>query len=444
MNERGKTGRKSGFECVRWSIFLVLAVSYILVYFHRMAPGVIADDIMKSFGSTGAALGALAATYFLIYAAMQIPAGILSDHLGPRITVTAGNLTAGIGSILFGLAATFDIACSGRFLVGLGVSVIFISTIKSNSVWFSARRFALMSGLTGFIGNAGSVLSAGPLAWTLNSFSWRFVFVGLGVFSIALGIIGFLVIRNRPEDAGYPPVHPSAPSGDRQVHAHWMKSLVRVAKAPGIWAGFWVNFGVLGGLYAFMGLWGVPFLRDAKGMSRSEASGYMTVLLIAYTFGILFSGWITDHLGRRKPVLMTTAVFTALAWFSLIYLPWKPGFSGMLLFAFLGIAGTGTIATFATAKESTDPSLAGTASSLVNTGTFLATLIVQPILGWVLDRGWDGTLVNGARAYSAENYHDAFLVVLAFSLVGIAGALSVRETGGKGMRHAGGADNTGN
>jgi len=387
MIRDGASPHKAGFEFTRWSIFLVLVVSYILVYFHRMAPGVIADEIMKSFGSTGAALGALAATYFLIYAAMQIPAGILSDHLGPRITVTAGNLTAGIGSILFGLAATFDVACIGRFLVGLGVSVIFISIMKSNSVWFSARRFALMSGLTGFIGNLGSVLSAGPLAWTLNSFSWRNVFVGLGVFSLALGVVGFLVIRNRPDDAGYIPPNPSGPSKDSHHSGHWLASLIHVIKAPGIWAGFWVNFGVLGGLYAFMGLWGVPFLRDAKGMSRSEASGYMTVLLVAYTFGILFSGWIADHLGRRKPVLIATAALTALAWAALIYLPWRPGLSGMALFAFLGIAGTGTIATFATAKESTDPSLAGTASSLVNTGTFIATLIVQPILGWVLDHG---------------------------------------------------------
>ncbi len=443
MKSGWAAGKKSGFECERWSIFLVLVVSYILVYFHRMAPGVIADDIMKSFGSTGAALGALAATYFLIYAAMQIPAGILSDHLGPRFTVTAGNLTAGIGSILFGLAGTFDIACIGRFLVGLGVSVIFISTIKSNSVWFSARRFALMSGLTGFIGNLGSVLSAGPLAWTLKSFSWRFVFVGLGVFSLALGLTGFLIIRNRPEDSGFPPVNPPTPSDGSHPASHWMKSLVRVIKAPGIWSGFWVNFGINGGLYAFMGLWGIPFLRGARGMSRTEASGYMTVMLLAYTVGLLFSGWIADHIGRRKPVLIFTAVLSALAWLALLYLPWESGWSGMALFAFLGFAGTGTIVTFATAKESTDPSLAGTASSLVNTGTFLATLIVQPLIGWVLDLGWDGTLVNGARVYSAGNYHNAFLVILAFSAIGIAGALRIRETRGKSAGIVRGADVTG-
>ncbi len=253
------------------------------------------------------------------------------------------------------------------------------------------------------------------------------------VFSLALGLTGFLIIRNRPEDSGFPPVNPPTPSDGSHPASHWMKSLVRVIKAPGIWSGFWVNFGINGGLYAFMGLWGIPFLRGARGMSRTEASGYMTVMLLAYTVGLLFSGWIADHIGRRKPVLIFTAVLSALAWLALLYLPWESGWSGMALFAFLGFAGTGTIVTFATAKESTDPSLAGTAhASPREHRHILATLIVQPLIGWVLDLGWDGTLVNRrARIFGRKLSIMRFLVILAFSAIGIAGALRIRETRGK-------------
>jgi predicted MFS family arabinose efflux permease len=344
--------------------------------------------------------------------------------------VTAGNITAGIGSILFGLAPTFSGACAGRVLVGLGVSVIFISIMKSNSLWFSARWFALMAGATSFIGNTGSVLSAGPLAMALTVFSWRSMFIGIGVFSLLLAISGFLVIRNRPEDAGFPPVGGNAEFQSPRDARHWLADLWSVASVWHIWPGFWVNFGVNGGLYAFMGLWGMPYLRDVYGLSRGEAAGYMTVMLLATTFGVLFSGWIADHFGVRKPLLFTSACLSLCSWLALFFLPWKPGIEGYLLFAFAGFAATGAIVTLANAKEVSDPALAGTATSLVNTGTFLAVLILQPLIGWMLDLGWTGAISGGARIYSASDYHHAFLLIPACTVIGIIAATRVRETSG--------------
>ncbi|MFC1607334.1 MFS transporter, partial [Candidatus Latescibacterota bacterium] len=75
------------FEILRLSIFLVFLLSYILVFFHRMAPGVASSDLMEAFNTTGTSLGALASMYFIIYAVMQLPSGVLADTLGVRKTV---------------------------------------------------------------------------------------------------------------------------------------------------------------------------------------------------------------------------------------------------------------------------------------------------------------------------------------------------------------------
>ena len=115
------TYNRTRFLLARWSIFAVLIAIYMLVFFHRMAPAVISADLMKAFNTSGAALGSLAAMYFYIYTAMQIPAGVLADTLGARVTVTAGTVVAGCGSIMFGMAGTFASASVGRALVGLGV-----------------------------------------------------------------------------------------------------------------------------------------------------------------------------------------------------------------------------------------------------------------------------------------------------------------------------------
>ena len=136
------------FEMTRWSIFSILIATYILVYFHLMAPGVVAGDLMAAFGNSGTALGSLAAIYFFVYAGMQLPSGVLADTLGTRTAVVSGNLAAGAGALLFGLAPSFSMACAGHFMVGLGVSVVFVSIMKNNAMWFSERQFGFMSGIT--------------------------------------------------------------------------------------------------------------------------------------------------------------------------------------------------------------------------------------------------------------------------------------------------------
>ncbi len=424
---------RTRFRLVRWSIYSILAFTYMAVFFHRMAPGVLAGELMNAFTISGAALGSLAAVYFLIYSIMQIPTGVLSDTLGPRITVTGGNLIAGAGSVMFGLAGSFSVAFAGRLLVGLGVSVVFISILKNNAEWFSERRFAFMSGVTIFIGNMGAVFSAGPLAEAMRFFSWRSIFVGIGAFSILLSAASLLVIRNRPQDAGFPPMHEiegrtAVPGrGER----HWVHDLWCVMRIRELWPVFLLNFGVNGGAYTIAGLWGVPYLRDVFGLARGTAASYTTVMLIAFAVGGFFFGWLSDHIGRRRPILMAGTVTYLITWGFFLAFPWGPGFTGYLLFFLLGFTSTGSVVTFSIAKELTNPALSGMATSIVNTGSFLATVILQPLIGWVLDRFWDGAMSGGIRVYSEADYTGAFLLAVGFGAIGFIGALLTPETLGR-------------
>jgi sugar phosphate permease len=417
------------FELIRWSIFLILILTYIFVYFHRMAPAVVSNDLTAAFGTSGATLGTLAAIYFFVYAAMQIPSGVLSDTLGTRTAIIAGNLLAGMGSILFGLAETFAIACMGRFIVGVGVSVVFVSIMKNNSIWFSERIFGFMSGLTLLIGNLGSIMATAPLAALLTVCSWRVTFIGIGVVSIGLAVLGFFFVRNRPEDFGLSSLQEmegKQPTTKRKQH--WAKDLAAVVKTIDIWPGFWVQLGITGGIYAFMGLWGVPYLQNTFDLSREQAALYMTDMLLAFALGSLFFGWFSDRLGRRKPVLLVGVLLYIAALLVIIFIPWTPGPVGFILFGMLGFLGSVFVITFACAKETIDPNLAGMSVSIVNTGAFIGTTIIQPLFGWVLDLGWDGTMAGEVRMYSAANYHNALFVLLVFAVIGLLGALRVRET----------------
>ncbi len=417
------------FQRLRWSTYAILILAYMLVYFHRMAPGVVTSELMATFQTSGAALGSLAAMYYYIYTAMQIPAGVLADTLGARISVTLGCLIAGVGSILFGLAEIFAVASSGRFLVGLGVSVVFVGLMRSNTQWFSERNFGFLSGITLLLGNLGSILAAGPLALLLDVTSWRGVFVGIGVLSLLNALLTWLFVRSRPEDAGLPSVreleglvsHP-------ERHRHWVIDLHGVFVTRAVWPSFFLMFGITGSFFAFAGLWGVPLMRDTFGLDRTAASLYTTAALAGFALGCLAMGSLSDWLGRRKPVLIGTTTLSVLAWLALILLPWGPGWSGFLLYAVLGFSGGGFVVGYAAAKEVVAPGVAGMAIALVNTGLFLGAAIMQPAFGWAMDLTWDGTLVDGVRRYALGDYHNGLWLSAGFALLGLIAALFVRET----------------
>ena len=417
------------FHRVRLLIYGVLAVSYMMVFFHRIAPAVVASDLMLAFHTTGAALGSLAAIYFYIYAAMQIPAGVLADTLGVRRAGSVGALVAGIGSLVFALAPSFSIAVGGRFLVGLGVSVVFVGFMRANADWWSERQYGSISGLTLFLGNVGAILAAAPLAAMLAIASWRTIFIGIGLFSIVIAALTYLFVRDRPEDMSFPSLREM---DGQAAHAprsqHWWHDLLEVLRNREIWPGFIASFGLGSGALAFVGLWGVPLLTDVHGLPRAEASLYTTLMLATFAIGCMVFGFLSDRIGRRRPVLMTACVATAVSWLALVALHWGPGWSGLLLFATLGFWTGGFIVTFGAAKEIVPPSIAGMGIAVVNTGSFLGAAIVQPVFGALLDLTWDGTIVNGIRKYSASDYTNGLMLCYALAVMAVAASFYLRET----------------
>ena len=428
VNVAVKNGKQKTYGFAKWSIFSVLILTYILVYFHRMAPGVVSEYLMGAFQTTGAELGALSAIYFFVYAFMQVPSGVIADTLGTRMSVINGTSAPGTGSIVFGLSESFAMACLGRFLVGLGVSVVFVAIMKSNSVWFHERVFALMSGVTLLVGNLGSVMAAGPLAALLTTFAWRNVFIGIGAFSLLLAVLGYKLVENKPEDMGFDPPNNYRVEKSNLTSTSWFTNLISVVSAWRVWPGFWVQFGMIGSLYSFMGLWGIRYLQDVHTIDRTLAARHMTVMLLCFAAGALFFGWLSDRIGMRKPIITGCVLGYLASWLILINVSWSPGAEGYVLFGFMGLMGAGFVVTFAAAKEVIHPHLSGMAVSVVNTGCFIGTAIMQPLFGYIVDRSWDGHVVGGVRLYSAGDYNHSFLLVLVFAVIAVIGAFKLQET----------------
>ncbi|QRM18899.1 MFS transporter [Dechloromonas sp. TW-R-39-2] len=406
----------------RWWILGVVAVTYVLSFFQRFAPAGIAQDLAASFQTSAASLGVLAATYFYVYTVMQIPTGILADTLGPRRILVLGCLIGGIGSFLFGFAPTLDQALLGRTLVGLGVSVTFIAMLKLVAVWFEENRFATLVGVCMLIGNLGSVLAGAPLSTLAQITGWRGVFVGVGAVSLVLGVLCWIMVRDSPQqhEGGSRPVF------DRTVV---ISGLLSVIRNRATWPAALVNTGMSGAFFTFAGLWATPYLVQVHGLSRAVATTHLSLWFGGFAIGCFFIGTISDRLGRRKPVLIVTShVFVAI-WLVLLSCITMPLPLSYALFALMGLSTAGFSLTWACAKEVNPPLLSGMSTSVANMGGFMAGALLQPLVGWVMDRGWQGAMVSGARFYDVAAWQAGVLVVTLCAAMGAAATWWLVETG---------------
>ena len=403
---------------MRWAVFGLAAAAFWLSYFHRIAPAAIAVELQDAFDLSGAMLGTLAATYYVIYTVMQVPIGVLNDTVGPRRVLAAGCLVAGVGSLLFGAAETVAAAVVGRTLAGLGVSVAFVSMLKLNADWFHERRFATMTGIGAMIGLTGALAAATPLAWISTFVSWRIVFVVVGITSLLLAVAIWLVVRDHPGDAATVKLRTPG-THDRP---RWREGLMKVARNRATWPCFWFGFGMSGSYMTFVGLWGVPYLVHGYGYSVVEATQHTSLMLICLAVSQGAIGALSDRIGRRRPLILASA----LAYFA-CWIAWLTGAAAIpgasyAISIVMGLSVCGMTLSWACAKELNSQNYSGIAISVVNTSGFLAVGLLQPLVGWLLDCAAAGA------AYTGAHYIPGIALLTAFSGIALAGALFIRET----------------
>ena len=248
----------------RWIIFWIMAAAYVVVYFHRLSPAVVALDLQTAFQTSGGFMGLLASAYFYPYAVMQFPAGLLSDSLGPRKTVTIFLVIAACGSFAFGMTQSVEGAVLARVFVGLGVSMVFIPAMKVLSQWFRASEFAYMVGIMNAMGGIGALTAATPLAFMTNHIGWRMSFELIGLITLIMAILVWIIVRNRPSDMGWPSIAQIDNAEGGPAVTTQVIGLLEGAKLVVTEKYFWplaVWFFLVPGIFfGFGGLWAGPYL----------------------------------------------------------------------------------------------------------------------------------------------------------------------------------------
>jgi MFS family permease len=404
-----------------WAVWGLVALFYCYGSFQRVAPAVMVPDLMAEFAAGAALLGSLSAFYFYAYATLQLPVGLMLDRWGERRVMTAAAVLAGAGSLLFAIADDVGTANLGRLLIGTGSAFTWIGCLTTAAIWFPPRRFALVAGLSSLAGMVGAIGAQAPLAALVTAIGWRDSMLWGAAFAFLLAIAIAAVVRDRPRTRQAPGRPPAT------VQA--LAAGVRAAAADRqLWIAAFAGCMMSTPVLAFAGLWGVPYLMAAYELSRPGAALIASVMMIGWAIGGPVFGWLSDRTGRRRRPMIAGAVGACVTMAACIYVPGLSTVSvGLLLFVNGFFAGS-MILVFAVIRERHGSGHIGSAYGLVNTVIMSSGAVFQPLIGLLLDLGWDGRMEAGARVYSRAAYDLAFGTLPAVFAAGIAAMLLIHET----------------
>jgi MFS family permease len=411
-----------------WFIWALAAAAFGYAFFHRVTPSVMVSDLMTDFAIGGAMLGTLSALYFYPYVILQVPLGALLETFGTRLLLSAALCLAGIGSVLFGIAESIELAYLGRFLIGVGSSVGFLGSLALASKWFPPHRYAFLTGLSMFTAMGSGMVAQAPLAYFIESFGWRSSLSTLGWAGFGLAVMIFLFVRNAPET---PEGQITNDVKKRERAEKWSAlwaSLRAASTDSDVWKMSFVAATLSGPMLVLGGLWGTPYLMKAHDLARPDAAFLMSLLLLGWAISAPFCGWLSGKIGRSKPIVISGAIALCAMLTLLIFAPGLPLGTVVPILIAIGLSGGSMVTCFALVRDVMPVHKAGAATGIVNSMTVASGAVLQPLVGLALDILWAGDLKNGAPVYQASDYRIAFILVLIAALGGLIVAFRLRET----------------
>ena len=360
-------------------LLIPFAAGYFVSFLLRNVNAIIAPDLSAALGLSAADLGVLTAAYFLTFASIQLPLGILLDHYGARRVEAFLLLIAALGCIGFALGTNLFELVGARALIGLGVSACLMASFKVLAVWYPPERLPSLNAAVMVAGGLGALAATTPLARGVDWLGWRHMFFVLAALTTLVAIVVFTT----PEK----PNTRSTESFKRQLQA-----LADILKSSVFWTYAPMTASGLGGFVALQGLWAVPWLMDVSGETRDGAAFHMLLTTVAMVCGWLATATLVDplrRLGVSPGQFMTICNLIGLLLMGCLWL--GVGDTRLIWFLRGVFYAVGNIA-FADLTARFAPTLAGRVNTALNFCTFMGAFGVQIGYGILLNSltqsGW--------------------------------------------------------
>lgn len=411
-------GRKN-YLAFAWLVWGLAATFYFSDYLARVAPGVMHKYLQIDFGINEAGFGILTASFYIPYILMQIPVGLTVDRLSIRWLLTIMSLVTAFGCCVFGLANGLMTASVGRMLIGFSAAFAFVCSLRLATSWFPPTMLGLLAGLTQALGMLGAAAGEAPVSFLVSNVGWRHSMLIIAFLFIALAGLLYQFVQDKP--------------GEQRAEIRAVKSISIFESLKIILSckQTWLNAlyaGFLFGPTAVIGeAIGPAYLQFGRGLGAHAAAFATGLIFIGWGISGPLSGWLSDRMGRRKPLMILSAIFGVIFTTLLVFSPvLSQTMAYLLLFAF-GLTNTGVAIAYAVSTELHDRTVIGTSIAFTNMTSIFVGALFQPLVGRLVD------MVSGPRAYNVEtlllsDFQAGLKLLPICSLIALILAFTVKET----------------
>jgi MFS family permease len=409
LDSTRKPGKGLGAAAIAW---LLTAIYYFFQYALRSSPSVMMPQLSEAFGVSTLGIASIVGLFYYGYSPFSLVAGVAMDALGPKKVLPLSAAVVGVGALLFATGRG-DLASTGRILQGAGGVFALVGAIYIATKNFSPARVATLVGATQMFGMAGGSAGqfvVGPMIG--RSLSWQHFWIGMGIAGLGIGALLLIFLPNE-NTIGQP----------RNFLGDIVRPFRIVFKNPQS-----ILCGLIAGLLfipttIFDMVWGVRYLQEAHGLDYASAVMRSSAVPFGWIIGCPLLGFISDRLGRRKPVIIggAAALMACMAWILFgrtgVFPPYAVGLMA-------GVASGAAMLPYSVIKEANPPQFGGTATGVVNFLNFTFSALLGPVFAWTLQH------VSGrAGRIEKEHYQAAFAPLLLGVAVAIILSFFLRETG---------------
>ncbi len=405
-----------------WLVWGLAASYFFSDYFARVSPGVMTIQLMHAFHIGALGIGSLSAYFYYPYLAMQIPVGLLVDRFSMRALLTVMALLTASGCIVFATAHMLVLADFGRFILGFSASFAFVSSLKLASRWFPANKLGLLAGLTQAAGMFGAAVGDAPVAYLVRHIGWRETMFLMSIVFIILSVCILIIVRDKPRNMSV--IHDK-----KRVQLTVRHSLLQVLSNRQTWFNALYAGLVYAPTAAFAELWGVSYLQFDRGLSHGNAAFAIGLIFIGWAIGGPIYGWISDFIGKRRPLMFISALAGAVILGILFLVPHLSLFSIYALCFLFGVGNTGVAISYAVSTEINTQNVVGTSIAFTNMASVIIGAALQPVIGLLIDIFNGPHILTIAHQTGAVlDLRAAFIVLPICSLIGFFCTFFVRET----------------
>lgn len=392
-----------------WLIFGIATFAYLTATLHRSTLGIAATTAADRFDAGASALSTLGMLQLAVYAAMQIPVGLLADRFGPRALIAIGAIVMTLGQALVTFAPELWVAVIGRMFVGIGDAATFICIMRLLPNWFRGRLLPQLSQLVGIVGLIGQLLSAIPFAWILTQHGWEWAFGSVSMLGVVAFVLCVLFLADAPAGHTLPPTNTIELPGTGATWKRFKRTLLR----PGTQLGFWSHFSTQFAGTVFLLMWGQPVLTAGLGFTLAQTSLIFTGIIIAGGICGPVLGMLASRFPmRRSSVILAIAWHIVVLWAVVLAVPEPPFWLLAWLFVAMAIGMPGSMISFDFARTFNPVRSLGAANGIVNMGGFIASFTAVGAIGLLLD------ITSRIRGPEVGLYDwDSFRIALSFQFL---------------------------